>query len=222
MTNSWRSIGWFDLHIWLQTSKRFFCKKNPDQSIGSCQSYSMNVTFFWQVLSTLREFKKWKSFQKKFENWTTLLNQVSLKPIFACAKLMRIFIYLSLHWISGIWLYMTEKVLHICFWDILWSNGAKRFQITLLNFNELFWQKPQLAVFHFKTPKHSGLRGCIIWHWFFVPFRIWNTCIFFMISCWDDDCKPTILIYSTFDKSQIRKSNEHAKVETARRFRIFS
>ena len=40
-----------------------------------------------------------------------------------------------------------------------------------------------------------------------------NTCIFLMISCWD--CKPTILIYSTFDKSQIRKSNEHAKVETA-------
>lgn len=121
----------------------------------------MNVTFFWQVLSTLREFKKWKSFQK-IENWTTLLNQVSLKPIFACAKLMRIFIYLSLHWISGIWLYMTEKVLHICFWDILWSNGAKRFQITLLNFNELFLTEASASGFSTSKRQNTVAWGGVL------------------------------------------------------------
>ena len=121
----------------------------------------MNVTFFWQVLSTLREFKKWKSFQK-IENWTTLLNQVSLKPIFACAKLMRIFIYLSLHWISGIWLYMTEKVLHICFWDILWSNGAKHFQITLLNFNELFLTEASASGFSTSKRQNTVAWGGVL------------------------------------------------------------
>ena len=75
---------------------------------------------------------------------------------------MRIFIYLSLHWISGIWLYMTEKVLHICFWDILWSNGAKRFQITLLNFNELFLTEASASGFSTSKRQNTVAWGGVL------------------------------------------------------------
>ena len=91
MTNSWRSIGWFDLHIWLQTSKRFFCKKKS-WSINRLLSKLLNERHFFLTGSiNFTWIQKMKILSKKFENWTTLLNQVSLKPIFACAKLMRNF-----------------------------------------------------------------------------------------------------------------------------------